>query len=50
VIGSTIAVLLCQVLPSSLYVRRDLKRRAAANRDEDEAAAAAGPPEGGIEL
>lgn len=50
VIGSTVAVLLCQVLPSSLYVRRDLKRRAARARDEDEAAAAAGPPAGGIEL
>ena len=44
VIGSTVAVIICQVLPSSLYVRRDLKRRAAGARGEDEAAAASEPP------
>nr|WP_225224951.1 polysaccharide biosynthesis protein [Cellulomonas sp. JH27-2] len=36
VIGSTVAVLLCQVLPNIWYVRRDLRRRRTAGAAPDE--------------
>lgn len=37
IIGSAVTVLLCQVLPNLIYVRRDLRRRAAQNSDETSA-------------
>jgi O-antigen/teichoic acid export membrane protein len=39
IVGSTIAVALCQVLPNLLYVRRDLRARHAAAADDAEAPA-----------